>query len=190
MVGLGSAAYGGDGLVKLSSADPACSATGDERFADCGNGTVTDTDTGMVWLANADCLHLYFGTATWEQANAAVATLSDGTCNLTDGSSPGDWRLPTRAEFDVLLVTARTYNCGAASGPCIMNDWESACYGDGSQSSFYNVRETHYWTATGGYFGMVGTTSLSWNLDTCNQATLRKDTGGSDVWPVRKIQAD
>ena len=190
MVGLGSAAYGGDGLVKLSSAAPACTAIGGERFVDCGDGTVTDMDTGMVWLANADCIHLYVGTATWEEAFAAVASLSDGTCDLTDGSSPGDWRLPTQDELDVLMVTARIFNCGTASGPCVMNDFDSACYGDGSGSSFFNVRETNYWTATGSYFAMAGPIALGWDLGDCGGQMMRKDQAEGDVWPVRNIQAD
>ena len=65
----------------------------------------TDTLTGLIWLKDADCLPV----ADFEGAKALVAMLGDGThpeCNLTDGSSPGDWRLPTKdVEVRALLVT-------------------------------------------------------------------------------------
>ena len=190
MVGLGSAAYGGDGLVKLSSAAPACSATGAERFVDCGDGTVADMDTGMVWLANADCIHLYIGNVSWADAVVAVAALSDGMCGLTDGSSPGDWRLPTNAELNTLISSARALNCGPASSPCITNDLDTNCYFDGSLSSFVNVREEYYWTATGIFAGMGGLVSLGFNLETCDSQMLSKANALAEMWPVRNIQAD
>src|SRR5437016_1537761 len=59
-----------------------------KRYADCGNGTVTDTVTGLIWLKQSDCLP----AASWEDAQKAVAGLKDGDCKLKDGSSPGDWR--------------------------------------------------------------------------------------------------
>jgi hypothetical protein len=67
----------------------------DNRYVDCGNGTVTDTVTGLIWLKQTDCL----GFQNWVNANAAAAALANGACGLTDGSSPGDWRLPTQAEW-------------------------------------------------------------------------------------------
>jgi hypothetical protein len=55
---------------------------------------VTDTVTGLIWLRNADCLPI----EDWANAIQAAASLKDGDCNLTDKSTPGDWRLPTRDE--------------------------------------------------------------------------------------------
>lgn len=69
-----------------------------KRFADCGNGTVTDSASGLVWLRHGSC----FG-GTWAQANALAATLQDGQCSLTDGSRPGDWRLPTDEEWKTMV---------------------------------------------------------------------------------------
>ena len=31
------------------------------RYVDCGNGTVTDTVTGLIWLQDADCLGFTIG---------------------------------------------------------------------------------------------------------------------------------
>ena len=59
------------------------------HFSDNGNGTVTDANTGLVWLKNANC----FGKVTWQAAMDAAAVLADGQCGLTDGSTAGQWRL-------------------------------------------------------------------------------------------------
>jgi hypothetical protein len=53
------------------------------RYVDCGNGTVTDTVTGLIWLKDAACL----GKADWAQGTSLAAELGDGACRLRDGSS-------------------------------------------------------------------------------------------------------
>ncbi len=57
------------------------------------NGTVTDGN--LVWLQNANC----FGGLTWNQAMDRAASLKSGSCGLTDGSTAGQWRLPTKDEL-------------------------------------------------------------------------------------------
>ena len=99
------------------------------RFVDCGNGTVTDTVTGIIWLKNVNC----FGDLDWSSANAAAAALTTGECGLTDKSSAGDWRLPTRDELSATIAQALILGCRA---PTFTNDAGTACYGDGSTSSF------------------------------------------------------
>ena len=75
---------------------------------DCGNGTVTDTVTGLIWLKQADCL----GVHDWAAANRAAAGLKDGDCGgLTDKSSPGDWRLPTKDEWSATIARAVALGC-------------------------------------------------------------------------------
>ncbi len=67
-----------------------------DRFKDNCNGTVTDNLSGLIWLQNA----IAFGQQNWWNANAAAATLDAGDFEwLTDGSSEGDWRLPTKLEL-------------------------------------------------------------------------------------------
>ena len=65
------------------------------RFTDNGDGTVNDNLTGLIWLKNADC----FGAKTWNNALSDANGLENGECGLTDGSGPGDWRLPNRREL-------------------------------------------------------------------------------------------
>lgn len=65
------------------------------RIVDCGNGTLTDARTGLIWLKQSSCLP----QADWASGNADADTLGNGACGLTDQSSPGDWRLPTAEEW-------------------------------------------------------------------------------------------
>jgi hypothetical protein len=69
------------------------------RFVDNGDGTVTDLLTGLVWLRNAGC----FSDITWQQALDAANSLADGSCDLTDGSVVGDWRMPNSNELHSLF---------------------------------------------------------------------------------------
>ncbi len=74
----------------------------DPRFTDNGDGTITDNLTGLIWLKDWDCRAI--SPATWQGAivNARLG-LINGNCGLTDGSQPGDWRLPNRNELRSLL---------------------------------------------------------------------------------------
>jgi hypothetical protein len=75
------------------------------RFIDNKNGTVTDSLTGLIWLKNTKC----FRMIDWESAKRAAKSLKDGDCGpdqaliLSDGSSAGDWRLPTMNELCTLI---------------------------------------------------------------------------------------
>ena len=81
----------------------------DPRFIDNQNGTLTDNLTGLTWLKNTQC----FGLMNWENANLAAKSLKDGDCGtdpalmLADGSSAGDWRLPTMSELCTLIDFSR-----------------------------------------------------------------------------------
>ena len=61
------------------------------RFVNNGNGTVTDTTSGLILLQNPGC----FSSMKWQNAMDAAAMLANGKCGLTDGSSVGQWRLPS-----------------------------------------------------------------------------------------------
>jgi hypothetical protein len=69
------------------------------RFLDNLDGTLTDKATGLIWLRNADC----FGQRTWNDALSDCNGLSNGQCGLTDGSSAGDWRLPSIRELHSVI---------------------------------------------------------------------------------------
>lgn len=111
------------------------------RYIDCGNGTVTDTVTGLIWLKNASCLP----PNDWASANQAAAALKAGDCGLTDKSSPGDWRLPTDVELSAMIASGCPFSL--AGGPALRDDSGILCYGDGTSSSFVGVA-SDYWTST------------------------------------------
>lgn len=95
---------GSDGKLRLGAMP--------ERFQDNGDGTVTDTFTGLTWVKNASC----FDTAqSWAGAISIANNIHDGwtgdptggDCGLEDGSQPGDWRLPSLAEAQTIIDQAR-----------------------------------------------------------------------------------
>jgi hypothetical protein len=73
---------------------------------------LTDSVTGLVWLKNPDCASL--GSQPWIEANDAAASLMDGDCGLTDGSSIGDWRLPSAEEW---VWSAALFGFGSNAAP-------------------------------------------------------------------------
>lgn len=79
------------------------------RFIDNHDGTVTDQLTRLTWLKNMNC----FGRMDLRGAAGAVGGLAEGDCGatpalvLTDGSSAGDWRLPTMKELCTLIDFSR-----------------------------------------------------------------------------------
>lgn len=94
---------------------------------DNGDGTVTDTQTGLVWLKNAKCFTMamnYNGAVNW------VGTLASGECGLTDHSTSGQWRLPTAKEL-ISLVNFKNKLPALSSG-----------------HPFSNVSDGIYWTST------------------------------------------
>src|SRR4051794_35859814 len=58
-------APGDDGAIEAGVAWPI------PRFTNCGDGTVRDNLTGLIWLKNANC----FGALQWAQALTAANTV-------------------------------------------------------------------------------------------------------------------
>ena len=113
------------------------------RYVDCGNGTVTDTVTGLIWLKDPNCLP----ASNWDDAQKATVALKNGDCGLTDASSPGDWRLPTEKEWEATMEKAKELKCGGPAGPVLTNDAGTACVKAGP-SSFTKVEADYYWSST------------------------------------------
>lgn len=94
---------GQDGDIQAGVASP------NPRFADNGNGTVTDELTGLIWLQSGNCNAFYSGDATgqndrkWQFALDACNALASGYCGLTDSSAAGDWHLPNAKELYSLI---------------------------------------------------------------------------------------
>jgi hypothetical protein len=151
------------------------------RYVDCGNGTVTDTVTGLIWLKNAACL----GLANWANANGAAAALANGQCGLTDGSSAGDWRLPSKDEWVATIARAVALGCkfgGPGSPPSLTNDAGTGCLNSGHGTSFAGVASGFYWSSS----TEETVPTLAWDAILVDGNVVNDDKGGSiRVWPVR-----
>jgi hypothetical protein len=130
------------------------------RFADNGDGTVTDNLTGLIWLKNANC----FGAQTWTNALSNSNTLASGDCGLTDGSAAGAWRLPNIRELQSLVDFGQYGSILPAGSP------------------FVGVQPNFYWSST----TSVSSPASAWlaNMSNGFQPPVPK-TGADFVWPVR-----
>jgi pimeloyl-ACP methyl ester carboxylesterase len=101
------AGTGQDGEVQAGVAWP------EPRFSDNGDGTVTDTLTGLIWLKDANCITSQYssfdtdgiegdGRVTWQHALDFIAGVNNATYpNCRAGY--GDWRLPNINELESLI---------------------------------------------------------------------------------------
>ena len=134
------------------------------RFTDNGDGTVTDNETGLIWLKNADC----FGRQNWANAINLSNNLASGACGLTDGSSPGDWRLPNRNELLSLVDYAQHEPALPLGHP-----FSSVV------SSYYP-----YWTST----TSEGLSGDAWDVNlNIGSLSLSIKSNSFHVWPVRGV---
>jgi hypothetical protein len=154
---------------------------------------VTDTATRLIWLKDATCL----GPAIWANAKTAAAGLRGDVdppvCNLTDGSGPNRWRLPTRVEWEDTIHTA--VNVLACADPSLTTNNGNACFdatptGPGElQHAFVNVLAEAYWSSTEddpppsppddeNAFVVL--------LNTGDTATSLPKNAFAKVWPVRE----
>jgi len=162
--------------------DPAC-ADNTNRYVDCLNGTVTDTVTGLIWLKQADCL----GAPDYAAATNAAASLQSGECGLTDGSRPGDWRLPTTEEWKSTLFPGP--DC---TWPSLTDTTGTGCFATGAQP-FTGVAVDMYWSAIGNLDlpATAWTSDLHYNEDTSMSLTGQSSIRARDkieshrAWPVR-----
>jgi len=186
------AASAGEGVVALQTADPSCPSDSVHRYRPCSNGTVTDNQTGLVWLANASC----FGQLGWHEALDAVAGLGDLECSaaegeecdcgLSDGSSPGEWRLPSRDEWEAMVADGIAMDCE----PAITTDVGDSCWYDGCEDvcflgcvcTFYGVQSNWYWSSSPHAPNPANVWTVQ--LEAGHVGTAAK-TGPNYVWPVR-----
>jgi len=175
-------------ILSLCSLLPSVVSAAD-RFTDLGNGTMTDTSTGLAWLKNANCTESAGGIAktngylNWYDAAAWSNGLASGACGLTDGSQAGDWRVPTIDELKSLI-------CGPGA-PVWQND---GCNGNTSNPNgaypyqwltsqgFTAVQPYYYWSSSTFDFP-----DFAWDMDMDKGSVFNgyKDYAINYVWPVR-----
>ncbi len=150
------------------------------RFTDMGDGTVTDEKSGLIWLKDANCselagiVNIIFGTTDWNTANTvAAAGLSAGTCGLTDGSIPGDWRLPTKEEWQAFVD--KNYESPALSNGDANGQWTEG-------NPFNGVQNDGYWSSTQFEELLITAWHVSMTYGTVHNINIVSD---GNVWPVR-----
>lgn len=128
-------------------ADPPCFSNVD-RYVDCGNGTVHDQAGGLIWLKDANCLEGFLpgGLVDYTIAGRLAAGVNDGECGLTDGSSEGDWRLPTVEEWLTVIGFAFDNDC---RNPSVTDRNGDGCHSTSNTAgnAFLNVGLGDYWSS-------------------------------------------
>ena len=151
------------------------------RYQDRGDGTVLDTSLGLLFLRDTSCLP----SANWTDAKNDAATLADGMCGLTDGSSAGDWRLPTRANWALVVKEAKALGCtssGPGGAPSFTNKTGMNCWNGGPSEPFASVPTGTYWSSEDGFGG-------AWGMSlTDGESVLLGTTSANRVWPVRPLR--
>jgi hypothetical protein len=156
----------------FQTTDPPCFDY-ENRFVDCDNGTITDTVTGLIWLKNANCV----GSMDWVEASEWAATLQHGQCGLTDRSSRGDWRLPTKEELGVLRDRAIANGCYRHLVPDTQG---RGCWSDGDPFVGLGSR---YWSSTTKEDQPFDAFKV--NLSSQPSGKGHKRASSLDAWPVR-----
>ena len=87
----------GNFVTQRSTGNVFINANVSSRFIDLNNGTVLDRTTGLIWLRDATVLGKH---NNFDDAQTEVGKLQDSMHDLTDGSSQGDWRVPTKEELE------------------------------------------------------------------------------------------
>jgi len=130
------------------------------RFYDNGNGTVTDSLTGLMWTKNAN---LPGSAMTWYQA-------VDYCNNLTQGGYT-DWRLPNVNELESLV-----------------NDDEPNSAAWLNSQGFTNVQSKYYWSATTSAYDPSNAWFIVMSSGNVYNYYGFKSINGFYAWPVRAGQ--
>ena len=140
-------------------------------YTDLGDGTVLDNKTNLIWFKDASA----FEKMNWYNAMDMVAHLRSGEYGLSDGSEIGDWRLPTKEEWEEFFdygYRKPPFSNAAGDGP-----WEE---GD----AFDNVQLLYHWSSTttsadvnDAWMAILGSSGRTF--------TYFKTFKNGIVWPVR-----
>jgi cysteine-rich repeat protein len=139
------------------------------RFTDMGDGTVRDNDTGLIWTKSANPVGY---DDSWQWAMDRVALISSGECGLTDGSTDGDWRLPTKDELQGIGTNPPiTWSSGIPSVA-----WTTP------GAPFTDVQISGFWTSTEYDSNSVWIVYMGvGHTDTY----IKEGGNGCNIWPVR-----
>jgi hypothetical protein len=105
---------------------------------DNGNGTITDSSTGLVWekISDDDSIHDQDNVYSWTEALERIDSLNE---QAFAGFS--DWRLPN-------IVEARTILDHSRFGPAVDPIFDKDCVGDCTVFQCNCIQPDWYWTST------------------------------------------
>jgi len=117
------------------------------RFVDNADGTITDNETGLMWEKKDDfgVLHDKDNTYIWADAMSLFISQvngfsADGTAQTGLGGH-SDWRLPTSAELQTILLAQ--YPCGTS--PCIDPTFGPTVASGYLSSTIHSVYPANVW---------------------------------------------
>jgi hypothetical protein len=143
------------------------------RYADLGDGTVEDVLVGLVWLQDANCF-ARIATRTYQEAQRSVAALRDGQCDLSDGSRPGDWRMPTWEEWQA--------SADPATQRGNLDIWTLEL-----GNIFYSFAPEFYWSSS--ISDNAG--DFAWGIElrdgSIGEASTGFGAGTRNIWPIKDI---
>jgi hypothetical protein len=121
------------------------------RFVDNGNGTITDTTTGLTWEKKSDDGGLHDKDDliyTWSQSGSTLpngtAFALIGSLNAASFAGRRDWRLPTVEELETIVDTG-----GQMPGrPVVPDEFDSNCVPGCSITQCSCTRPINHWTST------------------------------------------
>jgi hypothetical protein len=154
-------ASGDDGNIQAGVQWPA------QRFTDNGDGTITDSLTGLMWLKDGGCMK-----AKGKNALTAVTDLNTHTSQYNCAGYAGsysDWRLPTVNELKSLV------NYGALDSAQWLNS-----------EGFVNMKSSYYWSAT----SYSGTSTRAWMITLNNGVEKIGSSNTGYLLPVRIAASD
>jgi hypothetical protein len=142
------------------------------RYVNNGDGTVTDTKTGLMWekkVAGSGCLHCVNDTRTWTDAMSAFISEVNGFAPCDGTGCPGpqaglaghtDWRLPTIAQLRTILLPLP-----CSTSPCIdptFGPTAPSVYWSSSSTSALNPSNAWFVSFNGGEvdFGLQSLTNF------------------------------
>ena len=174
-------------LVSLGTWTYAADCNNGGRYEDNTDGTVTDCRTGMIWLKNAACTDTSngivnpSGTLNWYDALTWTKGLGNGLCGLTDGSSAGHWRLPTKSEWMAMVAYAKRFY----ANPTLTNGAGTGRWTSGDV--FTNAQSSYYWSST---TYAPSTTYYAWSVNMgVGYMNVSNLPNYNYVWPVRGGQS-
>ena len=112
-----------------AASNPSSAELARHGYVDHGNGTLTDTRTGLMWKRAGE------GPFTWDEA-----IRFNGQDRVVSFAGFTDWRLPNLSELKSLLLAERPYICEAAFPQSRERFWSSSpCGGDNAWDVNFGV---------------------------------------------------